>query len=180
MRKSLRVVLAAAALIAATGTALADGGSLIVRKQTGSLVVSVFSGESPVRIGTSDLSVMVQKASDQSAVMDATVMLRLTTRTPAGDVTEVVAPATHAKATNKTLYAANVTLPFPGLWRLSAEVTSGAETAGVTADLNVLPQAPPVETYWPYFSVIPFAILLFLFNRWLRGRRELAGPRAQP
>ncbi len=155
-----------------------DGGSLIVRKQEGPIVISVFSAETQIRAGTADLSVMVQNSSDQSAVMDAIVMLRLTSST-GGNVTEVAAPATHTKATNKTLYAAQMTIPYSGVWRLSAEVTAGHETAGVSADLDVAPAAPPIQRYWPYFALVPFVILLFVFNRWLRSRRQVvkASPR---
>ena len=179
MRATIRAVFGAVVFLSAAGTVFGDGGSLIVRKQTGGLVVSVFSADSPVRIGTTDFSVMVQKASDQSTVMDANVMLRFNTTNQAGDVNEVVAPATHARATNKMLYAANVTLSWPGMWHMTAEVTSGGETAGVTADMNVLPHGQAVQTYWPYFAVVPFVILLFLFNRWLRRRRDVLIPRAR-
>jgi hypothetical protein len=164
----------------AAGLVLADGGSLIVRKQTGSLVVSVFSADTPVRVGTSDLSVMLQQASDESPVMDARVMLRLSKKTEEGAVTEVAAPATHTKATNKTLYAANLNVPSAGVWRLAADVTVAGKTNEVSADLNVLPPAPPAETYWPYFLLAPLAILLFVFNRWLRRRRDFIRPREQP
>lgn len=157
----------------------ADGGRLILRKPAGPLIVSVFSAESPVRVGTSDLSVMVEKASDESPVMDAKVMLRLT-RGTAGAVTEVAAPASHTKATNKTLYAAQVTLPSEGVWRLSADVTANGKTDEVSADLNVLPPAPPAQKYWPYFALVPLAVLLFAFNRWLRRRRDFIHPRARP
>jgi YtkA-like len=174
-----RTALAVCLLSCAALSVFGDGGSLIVRKQTGPIVVSVFSAESPIRVGTSDLSVMVQQASDESPVMDAKVMLRLT-KTTEGAVTEVAAPASHAKATNKTLYAAQVTLPSQGTWHLFADVTADGTNSEVAANVNVLPPAPPVETYWPYFMLVPFAILLFLFNRWLRRRRDLIRPRVQP
>lgn len=176
MRKA---VVAVWLTLGSAAAAFGDGGSLILRKQTGPLVVSVFSAESPVRVGTADLSVMVENASDESPVMDAKVMLRLT-KTTVGAVTEVAAPASHAKATNKTLYAAQVTLPSKGEWRLSADVTADGKTDEVSADLNVLPPAPPAQKYWPYFALVPFAVLLFAFNRWLRRRRDVIHPRARP
>ena len=176
MRLAVSAVLA---FLAAAGAVLADGGSLIVRKQSGPIVISVFSSELPVRVGTTDLSVMVQRASDETPVMNAKIMLRLT-KTTSGDVTEVAAPATHARATNKTLYGAQVTVPSAGLWRLSAEVSTDAASGDASADLNVLPPAPPVERYWPYIALVPFAVLLFAFNRWLRRRREFISPRARP
>ena len=165
--------------LAMAALVFADGGSLIVRKQEGTIVISVFSAETQIRAGTADLSVMVQNASDQSAVMDAIVMLRLTSST-GGNVTEVAAPATHAKATNKTLYAAQMTIPYPAVWRLSAEVTAGHETAGVSADLDVAPAAPPIRRYWPYFALVPLVILLFVFNRWLRRKRQIISRQARP
>jgi len=156
-----------------------DGGSLVARKQTGPFVISVFAADAPVRAGKADLSVMVQQVSDESPVMDATVMLRLTKATGSA-VTEVAAPATHAKATNKTLYAAQLTIPSEGAWRLSADVAANGTNAEATADLNVMPPAPPAERYWPYIALIPFAVFLFAFNRWLRRRRQFLTPRARP
>lgn len=167
------------AILSMSGLALADGNSLIVRKRTGPVVVSVFAAESPLRVGTADLSVMVQNGSDESPVMDAKVMLRLT-KTSADDVTEVAAPATHAKSSNKTLYSAQMTLPSAGAWRLSAEVNAGGTSANASADLNILPAARPMQTYWPYIALVPLAVLLFAFNRWLRRRRDFIRPRARP
>ena len=179
LKHALSIGALLASVLLATTTVFADGGSLLVRKQVGSLIVSIFGADVPLRVGKADLSVMVQKASDQSAVMDAAVMLRLAKSTPS-DVTEVAAPATHAKATNKTFYAAQIKVPSAGPWRLSAEVTAGGSTSGVNVDLNILPPAPPVQTYWMYFALVPFTILLFVFNRWLRARTRSVSRRVQP
>ncbi len=165
-------------LLCSTVPALADGGSLVARKQAGPWMVSIFAAEMPIRTGAVDFSAMVQKISDESPVMDAKVMLRLT-KTSAGEVTEVAAPASHAKATNKTLYAAQMTIPSAGAWRLSADISALGTSSTVTADLDVLPPAPPGQTYWPYIALVPLAILLFAFNRWLRRRREFVRPRAR-
>ncbi len=91
----------------------ADGGTLLFRKPAGPFVLTAFSSPAPLRVGRADLSIMVQKENDQSTVLDAVVSVRLK-RSVGGTIVEIVAPATHARATNKLLYAANVTLPSAG------------------------------------------------------------------
>ena len=154
---------------------LADGGTLVLRQQAGPLTISVFSSPNPLRVGRADLSVMVQRSSDQSSIMDATVKMHLSHSTP-GEVSEVFAPATHAKATNKLLYAAQVNLPAPGSWKMTAEIASRSGNAEIAGEIDVLAPLPPLLKYWPYFALLPLVVLLFVFNRWLRRRRVTNRP----
>ncbi len=165
--------------IRALGTALlcvalllfADGGTMQFRKTAGPFIVTVFSEPVPVRAGTADLSVMVEKAADQSTLLDAHVMLRLK-KTESGSIVEVAAPATHEHATNKLLYAASVTLPSAGVWQLTVEVRDKVNSASASGDLHVIPAEPPVKEHWPLFAVVPLMILLFALNQWLKSRRN--------
>lgn len=157
----------------------ADGGTMLFRENAGPFVVTAFCDPVPVRVGSADLSVMVQKASDQSNVLDATVSLRLR-RSDNGSILEVVAPATHAKATNKLLYAAHVTLSSPGNWHLAADIKQGGETASAVGELNVLPKEPEAENYWAFFLMVPALIVAFMLNRWLRKKWGISRHRARP
>lgn len=158
---------------------LADGGTVQFHKQAGPFDVTLFSSPVPLRAGKADLSVMVQKASDNSNIQNANVTVHLRKAT-SDNVVEVVAPATHGKATNKLLYAAELTIPSPGAWQVNVEVNAAGTTATAAGQIEVLPPQAPAVSYWGYFALIPFAILLFVFNRWLRRRRQMLFPRARP
>ncbi len=156
-----------------------DGGAVQFRKQAGPLIITVFGAPVPLRVGTGDFSVMVQRAKDQSTVLDAGVRLRLA-RSTADEVFEVTVPASHAQATNKMLYAAHVKLPSAGEWRLQAQVTAANQSVDVSGNVNVLPPEPPAMAHWPYFALIPAAILAFALNQWLKSKRGVRRPPARP
>ena len=156
----------------------ADGGKLILRQQAGPLTISVFCSPETARVGAVDLSVMVQRTQDQSSVTDADVKVRLT-HSGVDGISDVFAPATHAKATNKLLYAAQVNLPATGTWKLAADAQSRAGSAEVAGQLVVLPPATPLQSYWPFFAVVPLLIVLFLINQRLRKKRGLNRWRAR-
>jgi len=168
-----------AGLLLLTGVLFADGGTLQFHKEAGPFDITLFSSPTPLRAGTADLSVMVQRTPDRSSVQDASVSLHLKKSEP-DNILEVIAPATHAKATNKLLYAARVHLPSAGAWSVDVEVSEGGKSATASGQLNVLPPEAPATTYWGYFALVPFVILLFVFNRWLKRRRHVTGPPAQP
>ncbi len=146
----------------------ADGGALQMRVQDAGLVLSAFTSPVPLRVGMADVSVLVQKAADQSPVMDGEVTLRL--RGPQG--AEIIANATHAQATNKLLYAANVNFANAGNWTLQVNFTDGSHSANAAAKLAVLPEAPLLSTYWPEFAVVPVGLILFALNQWLKAARS--------
>jgi hypothetical protein len=155
---------------------VADGGALLVRQNAGPLTISIFSSPEPLRVGTGDLSVMVQRSNDKSTVLDATVKLHLTHKTPDG-ISEVFVPATHAKATNKLLYASQVNLTAEGPWKLVTTVDSKIGNAEVAANIDVMPAEPRIIAYWPYFAVVPLIIILFAINQWLKAKRKITNPR---
>ena len=159
--------------------AFADGGVMLFRKQADPFVITAFGQPEPLRAGAMDLSVMVQKASDLTTVLDAKVNVRLK-RSAGGSIVEVVAPATHAHATNKLLYAAHVTVPSAGEWQMSVEVNRANVTATASGGIQVLEAQEPAKTYWPYFAMVPVVVLLFVLNRWLKkklvGRSRQARP----
>jgi hypothetical protein len=147
----------------------ADGGTVLFHKSAGDFDITVFSKSETVRAGINDLSVMVQRP-DHATVMDATVLLHLKQTQSSGDITRLTAIATHAKATNKMLYAAPLNIPSTGAWILDADVTSQGKTGVATGQLQVLPPQPPVVNYWPYVAMVPALAVAFLINRKLRER----------
>lgn len=157
---------------------LADGGTMVLRKQAGPLTISIFSSPEPLRVGPADLSVMVQRVNDKSEVLDASVKLHLTHSSPDG-IAEVFAPATHGNATNKLLYAARLNVPAPGIWRLAATVVSKNGSAEVAGEVTVGPRQPTILAYWPYFAVVPLIIALFVVNQWLKRKRRINRPPAR-
>jgi hypothetical protein len=148
-----------------------DGGTLLFRKPAGPFIISVFAETVPVRVGTPDFSVMLERASDQSSILDATVDVHLK-KTDSGTIFEVSAPATHARATNKLLYAAAPTIPSAGNWQLMVDVHTKTEEASIAGGLPVENAEPPAVTHWQLFAVVPLMILFFVLNQWLRVRRR--------
>jgi hypothetical protein len=147
---------------------LADGGTVVFHKPAGDFDVTVFSKSEAVRAGINDLSVMVQRR-DNSAVMDATVLLHLE-KTQSGQITRLTAICRHDKATNKLLYASSVNIPSTGTWRLTADVTSGGHNGMASGTIDVFAPLPPVVNYWPYVAMVPALAVAFIINRKLRAR----------
>ena len=144
----------------------ADGGALQFTKKAGPYTVTLFTAPVPMRVGSCDLSVMVQRSDDLSPVLDAQVDVSVTKR----DV-EITAPATRENATNKLLYAGNVDFPASGRWKVQVLIKNAAGEAVASGDLTVLDSQPPIIAYWPYFAIVPLAILLFVMNQRLKERR---------
>ena len=166
-------------LLAAGQFLRADGGKVLLQRQAGPFLITLFSDPSVVHVGRVDLSVLCQKGDDKSTVLDAEVFLHLTK--PGGaEIVEFTLPATHRTATNKTLYAAQLDLPTPGKWKVKVDARRGGDEASITGDLNVLPKEPLLVTYWPFFILVPLIALLFAINRRLRKGRELRHPRVRP
>jgi hypothetical protein len=174
--RTTRLIFAA---ILAAGPLFADGGTLQLQEESQGFLISLFSSPSPLRAGSSDLSVMVQNAKDHTTILDASVLIHIS-RFENGAIRETVLPATHAKATNKLLYAAQVPFSSPGDWKVSVDVTGNGRTATVSGSLRVLPPQSPVLAYWPFFLAIPVIIALFGINQWLRRKRGLRSPRVLP
>lgn len=156
-----------------------DGGSVLFRKQAGPFMVTAFAEKLPVRAGAADLSVLVQRVSDESNVLDAQVNVRLR-QSAGGKIEEVMAPASHSRATNKLLYAAHITIPSAGLWTLSVYVSGKNGSGTASGDLNASPPQSPAEANWPYFVLVPVMIVLFILNRWLRKKWRAKNPPARP
>jgi hypothetical protein len=154
-----------------TTLALADGGKVQFQRKAGTFNITLFSTPSPVRVGRTDFSVMVQSTHGPDAVLNADVRLHFVQR-EANSIAEVSAPARHEKATNKLLYAAQVDLNATGKWRVEISVQTPRDSALVTGDLDVLPPEPALLAHWPYFAALPVVAFLFVLNQRLKRRRR--------
>ena len=180
MRVATRGLLLLAAVLTASPLLRADGGAVVLQKRSGPFMITLFSDPSPVRVGRVDLSVMCQKADDNSPVLDATVLLHLRRPGNGSEIVEFTLPAKHDKASNKLLYAAAVDLPSPGTWRVIVDIRQKETEASLMGSLTVLEKQAAIVTYWPFFVIVPLAALLFAINRRRRRGRELRHPRARP
>ena len=149
-----------------------DGGTVILRQSSGPFLVTVFATPTPLRAGPVDLTVMVQDASTQTAVLDASVIVRV--QPEAGP--EISTPATRAQAQNKLLYAAPVVLPDSGRYKLDIAVTRGAQTANLSGTLEIAPPEPLLASHWAALSLPPLGVMLFALREWLVRRRKSAPP----
>ena len=143
-----------------------------LQKAVGPFLVTVFSEPVPVRVGRADLSVMCQRLSNKTAVLDANVLFHLR-RPGGGEILTYTLPAKHSLATNKLLYAATVDLPSPGFWQLGVDIEHEHVLVSTYGTLKVLDKEAPLAAYWPYLLMVPLLVILFSVNRWLRrGRRR--------
>jgi hypothetical protein len=157
-----------ALFLAFTALLFADGGSVLLRKQSGSFLITVFGTP---QVGTTDFSVLVQNALDHSPVLDASVDIR---------VAHNIQPATHEQATNKLLYAASINFFRPGRYSMQVNAWRNGYGGSIDGDIIVAPASPPLVAYWPYFAVIPAAIFLFILNQRLKSRRRVRRLAAPP
>ena len=148
---------------------LADGGTIQFRQQKGQLLVTLFSSPSPLRAGgKADLSILLEGAQTNEPLLDANI--RLTLQQPGNG--PIVAEPNRAQATNKLLYATTVEIPRDGTWSVSISIELGGKKEVVAGTMNVQPPAPPIAFYWPYFTVVPAAIGLFVLNQYLRSPKH--------
>jgi hypothetical protein len=115
------VVLLTLVLALTPALALANGGTIQVSNQrAGPYVITVFTEPTPIRVGVVDVSVLLQREVGSEVVRGAqvTVVAEPVGHQAAGGSYE----ATHERATNRLYYAADVSLPEEGQWRLTVRV----------------------------------------------------------
>jgi hypothetical protein len=174
--RSGRLLLSSALVALLPTLAVADGGLVRVSQPAGPFVLTVFTTPTPLSVGRADVSVMVQDRRSLAPLLDARVSLELTFA--AGGREPLRVEATRAHATNRLLYAATVTLPAAGEWRLRARAEVQGTRAEVACRLPVEAGRPRVLTYWPWLLLPPVAVALFLLNGHLARRQDLR-PRAR-
>ena len=101
-----------------TRNVLADGGVVLCQRTNDSIVVTVFSTQTAVRTGASDISFLVESAADSHPILDAEVFVELESESGK----RLHAEATRALARNKLLYCCLVDLPEAGHWTIKVIV----------------------------------------------------------
>jgi hypothetical protein len=149
-----------AIFLAAAALAFADGGSVLLRQQSGPFLITVFGAP---QAGQNDFSILVQDASGHSPVLDADVDIF---------VAHNMRRATHEQATNKLLYATSIHIHRPGRYSLLVRASRNGQSGSITGDILVAPAPAPWLAYWPYFALVPAAILLFVLNQRLKNARR--------
>lgn len=161
------VVLALVATVAVRD-ASGDGGLVRASGAQNGLLVTLFTTPTPLRVGSADVSVLVQDAATREALLDAQVSVRVSPQHEGA--LPVTALLDRATATNKLLQAASISLPVPGPYRVLVEARRGFARALLAADVAVEPPLPPLLALWPYLALPPLVVGLFLVQQVLRRR----------
>jgi len=136
-------------------------------------MVTVFSTETPLRVGQADISVLVETLGDSRPVLDAQVFIELKNE---GGAT-ISVEATHSQAKNKLLYCSLINLPEAGNWKAKIIVKEGGETIATLGDFTVIGAQPMLFAYWKLIALPPVMVFLFIINQWLGKNRNLtSGP----
>jgi hypothetical protein len=155
----VRRLIVALVLACAAAAAYADGGRLQVRQAAGPFVVSLFTTPESLAVGPADLSVMVEGQGSGTVLLDADIVVTLTSD-DAGTA-PVVAHLSHAHATNRLLEDAIVQLPRAGRWHATIHISEARREASVTTVLTVANHSARRGTVW-LFALLPIgAIALF-------------------
>lgn len=152
----------------AQARAFADGGTVQMRKEIGSLVITVFTSPNPLASGPVDISVLVQNRNGLEPVLDADVSVLLRSN---GSGTEIWARATREQAQNKLLYAAPVILAQSGKWHVSVTTLHESSRAEIAGDIEVTPGPPIVGSYWRYIAFPPLMIVVIIIRECLIRRK---------
>src|SRR5215467_5151740 len=111
----------------------ADGGVVMCKRISTPFDMTLFVNEMPLRPGPADLSVLVERSNEHSAILDAHVFIELEHQTGAIIHTE----ATRSQARNKLLYCSLINLPVAGQWKMRVHVRHGNDVAEMLSDLVV-------------------------------------------
>ena len=152
------VLVLSSALLHLAPFARADGGLLRLRQNAGGYKIAVFTSPTPIRVGTVDVSVLVEDAATGEFVPDAkvTVCLKMPTAESVLKYT-----ATDDAATNRLFKAAVFKLPTAGPWDLQVAVEGPHEPALVAFALNADERLPRWREFWPWFTWPAIVVVLF-------------------
>ena len=154
----------------------ADGGTPVASAlQAGPYDLTVYSDSNPLKVGGTDMSVLILKKGTTEIVNGAKVTI---IAEQPGRPT-VTTEATRELATNKLFYASNLQLPNSGRWQFTIQISGpdGDGQANFTSDSQRY--AGPID-YAIYGTVI-FIIVgigFLIFRRTRRGKKR--APRRKP
>jgi hypothetical protein len=146
------------ALLHLAPCARADGGLLRLRQNAGGYKIAIFTSPTPIRVGTVDVSVLVEDAATGEFVPDAKV-----TVCPKMPKTENVLRymATDDAATNRLFKAAVFKLPTAGSWDIQVAVDGPHGPALLAFALTAEERLPRWREFWAWFTWPAVAVALF-------------------
>jgi len=166
VERILAVVVVLLSLFVLTPISHADGGVVMCQRISAPFDITVFVNEMPLRPGSADLSVLVERSNEHAAILDAQVFIEL--EHDAGTI--IHAEATRSQARNKLLYCSLINLPVAGQWKMRVHVRHGSDVAEMLTDLVVATPQPVLLSYWKLFALPPVTIFLFIINQCLRRK----------
>lgn len=147
--------------------ALADGGLLRCSQLRGDVRISVFTSPSPVRVGSIDVSVLVQEVESGDVAREPEVQVELVSHD--GQHHVAIAKATFAAAENKLFRAAKLSLPAPGRWDVRVECQNSrlADPICVSFSMDAGDAATKWYAVWPWLTWPAAVVVLFAIHRTL-------------
>ena len=145
----------------------ADGGTILCQRTSDSIVVTVFTTETPLSTGASDISFLVESAADAHPILDARVFVELESESGKS----LHAEATRELARNKLLYCCLLDLPETGHWTMKVIVKHATGRSVLIHHLQVAEPQPTLLAYWKLLIFPPLLTFLFMANQFLRRSR---------
>jgi len=108
-------------LCCVSAVARGDGGAVVFSGESGPLRVTMFVEPVPPRVGSVDLSLLVQDRTSLEAIEAYTAFLTLS-RADGTTVEEYEASMSRNEATNRLFQAASLELDFAGTWQVTLHV----------------------------------------------------------
>jgi len=150
-------------------TAVADGGKVLLQKEAGGLLITLFSSPAAPAVGPVDISLLLQDKNELEPVLDADVSLVLHAQESNA---ELAASPSREQARNKLLYAATVLFPEPGKWRVDISVRRNGKESNAAGVVEVAPTPGNMTSYAGYIAFPPIMIMLFVTRERLIRRRS--------
>jgi hypothetical protein len=152
--------------------ALADGGTVLAMEQGGTLAISVFTSPPWLNAGEVDISVLVQDAKSNSALVEAQVQITVTPRQHPNLAERH--EATDELATNRLMKVCHVKLE-PG-WHDVEVLVEDRDRSGRLQFAILVGKTPTkAASFWPWFTWPAVPIILVAANlayRRLQTRRS--------
>lgn len=167
-----QTVLGVAILFASAIMVRGDGGVVLWQQTSGSITVTAFTTQSPLRIGPADISFLIENNEQSRPILDARVFVALE------DANGVTArgEATRDQARNKLLYCSVMNLVKPGPGRMKVIVTDGSEKHDLDTEVEVSGRQSPLIEHWKLLT-FPFMIaILFVFHQRLVWKKHAWPP----
>ncbi|MCX7622200.1 MAG: hypothetical protein RMK01_01005 [Thermomicrobium sp.] len=144
---------------------VANGGQVrIADAPVGPYQVTVFTSPVPLRTGTVDVSVLLQRADTKEIVDGAEIVVNAE---PIDGGPALRYPATREQATNKLYYAAEFTIDRPGEYRFRIEIR-GPEGAGtVEFPATVERASSGFWRSWWFWAIVGAALVALVW--WIFG-----------